>query len=71
VVGIDVHIGSQLTNLEPFALAYRKIAELVKALREDGHDISRLDLGGGLGIPYSRSTEVPPLPMEYGALIKR
>jgi len=71
VVGIDVHIGSQLTNLEPFALAYRKIAELVKALREDGHDISRLDLGGGLGIPYSRSNEVPPLPMEYGALIKR
>ena len=70
VVGIDVHIGSQLTELEPFRLAYRKVAELTETLRADGHDIQRLDLGGGLGIPYTRSNEAPPLPVEYGALIK-
>ena len=71
IVGIDVHIGSQLTDLEPFALAYRKIAELTHILREDGHDIKRLDLGGGLGIPYSRSNETLPLPKDYGDVIKR
>ena len=70
VVGIDVHIGSQLTELEPFGLAYKKVAELTGQLRADGHDIRRLDLGGGLGIPYTRSNEAPPLPLEYGALIK-
>ena len=70
VVGIDVHIGSQLTELEPFRLAYEKVAELTEALRADGHEISRLDLGGGLGIPYARSNEAPPLPTEYGQLIK-
>ena len=71
VVGIDVHIGSQLTDLEPFAKAYRKIAELTHILRQDGHEINRLDLGGGLGIPYSRSNETLPLPKDYGDLIKR
>ncbi|MBR9890223.1 diaminopimelate decarboxylase [bacterium] len=71
VVGIDVHIGSQLTELEPFAMAYRKVAELTEALRGDGHEITRLDLGGGLGIPYTRSNEAPPLPVEYGAMIER
>ena len=70
VVGIDVHIGSQLTELEPFRLAYRKVAELTEALRGDGHEIIRLDLGGGLGIPYTRSNEAPPLPVEYGAMIR-
>jgi diaminopimelate decarboxylase len=70
VVGIDVHIGSQLTDLEPFRLAYRKVAELTAMLRADGHDIRRLDLGGGLGIPYTRSNEAPPLPVEYGAMIR-
>ena len=70
VIGIDVHIGSQLTELEPFRLAYEKVAELTETLRADGHDISRLDLGGGLGIPYARSNEAPPLPTEYGQLIK-
>ncbi|MEM9873131.1 MAG: diaminopimelate decarboxylase, partial [Pseudomonadota bacterium] len=53
VIGIDVHIGSQLTELEPFELAYRKVADLTHQLRADGHDIRRLDLGGGLGIPYT------------------
>jgi len=71
VIGIDVHIGSQLTDLEPYELAYRKVADLTKQLRADGHTIKRLDLGGGLGIPYTRSNEAPPLPSEYGALIKR
>jgi len=71
VVGIDVHIGSQLTDLEPFELAYQKVAELTEVLRADGHDIIRLDLGGGLGIPYARSNEAPPTPTDYGALIQR
>lgn len=71
VIGIDVHIGSQLTDLAPFELAYRKVAELTEQLRADGHDIRRLDLGGGLGIPYTRSNEAPPLPSDYGDLIKR
>ncbi|MFT7594538.1 MAG: diaminopimelate decarboxylase [Paracoccaceae bacterium] len=71
VIGIDVHIGSQLTELEPFEQAYLKVAELTEVLRADGHNIRRLDLGGGLGIPYARSNEAPPLPTDYGALIKR
>jgi diaminopimelate decarboxylase len=70
VIGIDVHIGSQLTQLEPFELAYRKVAELTETLRADGHNIRRLDLGGGLGIPYTRSNEAPPLPTDYGAMVK-
>ncbi|GGL54003.1 diaminopimelate decarboxylase [Wenxinia marina] len=70
-IGIDVHIGSQLTDLAPFEQAYRKVAELTETLRADGHGIERLDLGGGLGIPYERSNSAPPLPVEYGALIKR
>jgi len=70
-VGIDVHIGSQLTELEPFETAYGKVAELTRALRAGGHDIRRLDLGGGLGIPYERSNKAPPLPLEYGEVIRR
>ena len=71
VIGIDVHIGSQLTELEPFEQAYLKVADLTRRLRAEGHTITRLDLGGGLGIPYERSNAAPPLPSEYGALIKR
>ena len=71
VVGIDVHIGSQLTELAPFEAAYRKVAELTHAFRADGHAIERLDLGGGLGIPYAASNEVPPLPMDYGEVVRR
>ncbi|MDW4499044.1 diaminopimelate decarboxylase [Sulfitobacter sp. D35] len=71
VVGIDVHIGSQLTELEPFEQAYTKVAELTEILRGDGHDIRRLDLGGGLGIPYVRDNLAPPLPLDYGAMVKR
>lgn len=71
VIGIDVHIGSQLTDLEPFEQAYVKVAELTRQLRADGHTIQRLDLGGGLGIPYERSNQAPPLPLEYGEVIRR
>ncbi len=70
VIGIDVHIGSQLTQLAPYGQAYAKVAELTRQLRADGHEITRLDLGGGLGIPYTRSNEAPPLPTEYGQLVQ-
>jgi diaminopimelate decarboxylase len=71
VVGIDVHIGSQLTDLAPFEAAFEKVADLTRTLRADGHTITRVDLGGGLGIPYTRSNEAPPLPSDYGAMIQR
>ena len=71
IVGVDVHIGSQLTDLEPFEAAFLKVRELTQALRADGHSITRLDLGGGLGIPYARSNDAPPLPLEYGEVIRR
>ena len=70
-IAIDVHIGSQLTDLAPFEQAYQKVADLTRQLREDGHAISRLDLGGGLGIPYTRDNQAPPLPSDYGDLIRR
>jgi diaminopimelate decarboxylase len=69
-VGVDVHIGSQLTDLAPFRAAYRLVASLTEALRADGHAIERLDLGGGLGIPYARSNLAPPVPLEYGQVIR-
>jgi diaminopimelate decarboxylase len=69
VVGIDVHIGSQLTELEPYGLAYEMVAELTKVLRADGHEITRLDLGGGLGITYKNINDTPPTPEEYAALV--
>src|SRR5690606_35905836 len=71
VVGIDVHIGSQLTDLAPYEQAYTKVAELTRLLRADGHDIRRLDLGGGLGIPYERTNAAPPLPLDHGAVVRR
>lgn len=70
VMGIDVHIGSQLTDLAPYQSAFAKVAELTGQLRADGHDIRRLDLGGGLGIPYRRDNEAPPLPFDYGRVIR-
>ena len=71
VVGVDLHIGSQLTELAPFEAAFTRAAALTRELRAAGHDIRRLDLGGGLGIPYRRAHEAPPLPFDYGALIRR
>jgi diaminopimelate decarboxylase len=71
IVGIDVHIGSQITELEPFETAFRRIGELVGALRSDGHAITRLDLGGGLGVPYEHDNNPPPDPTTYGAMVTR
>ncbi|MGF1553683.1 MAG: diaminopimelate decarboxylase [Paracoccaceae bacterium] len=71
VVGVDVHIGSQLTALNPFEAAFARVAELTRQLRGEGHAIRRLDLGGGLGIPYAATNDAPPLPFDYGALIRR
>jgi diaminopimelate decarboxylase len=71
IVGIDVHIGSQLTDLEPFAAAFEKVADLTRTLRADGHSITRLDLGGGLGVPYENNNMPPPDPAAYGKVVAR
>ena len=71
IVGVDLHIGSQLTELAPFEVAFTRLAELTRALRADGHPIRRIDLGGGLGIPYARANDAPPLPFDYGELVRR
>lgn len=71
IQGVDLHIGSQLTELAPFEQAFVRIVELVEQLRADGHEIRVLDLGGGLGIPYDRAEEKPPLPVEYGQMVER
>jgi diaminopimelate decarboxylase len=71
VAGVDVHIGSQITDLEPFESAFRLVADFVRELRADGHAISHVDLGGGLGIPYLDDNDPPPDPEAYGALVKR
>lgn len=68
VVGIDVHIGSQIVDLEPFERAFGKVVDLAAQLRADGHTISRLDLGGGLGVPYIVNNEPPPDPSAYGRM---
>ena len=68
VSGVDVHIGSQITQLGPFRQAFGKLAELVRLLRSEGHEISHIDLGGGLGVPYA-SSDTPPLPAEYGKVV--
>ncbi len=70
IVGIDVHIGSQLTELAPFRAAFDRVASLVGELRAAGHAIDRLDLGGGLGIPYDTASPTPPSPDAYGAMVK-
>ena len=69
VTGIDMHIGSQITELQPFEDAFRLLRELVEVLREDGHVISHVDIGGGLGIPY-REDNNPPLPDAYAHIVK-
>ncbi|MBV9046429.1 MAG: diaminopimelate decarboxylase, partial [Alphaproteobacteria bacterium] len=71
IVGVDVHIGSQIVDLAPFEAAFTKVVELAKVLRADGHTISRLDLGGGLGVPYITNNEPPPDPAAYGAMATR
>jgi diaminopimelate decarboxylase len=71
VSGVDMHIGSQITDLDPFGNAFALLAEFVQTLRADGHTISHVDLGGGLGIPYRDDNEPPPLPDAYAAVVKR
>ena len=72
-VGIDIHIGSQITDLTPFRRAFEKVGDLLQKLRANGHDIRRLDLGGGLGVPYMRDGDgdnaLPPDPGAYAQLI--
>jgi diaminopimelate decarboxylase len=69
--GVDMHIGSQITDLAPFDDAFALLSEFVRALRGDGHAISHIDLGGGLGIPYREDNEPPPHPDAYAAMVKR
>ena len=71
VQGVAVHIGSQLTSLEPFASAFTHIGELISRLRDAGHDIRVGDLGGGLGVPYDPDQPHPPSPADYGAMVQR
>jgi diaminopimelate decarboxylase len=71
VTGTDVHIGSQITDLSKMETAFRILSEFVQTLRADGHTISHVDFGGGLGIPYYMDREAPPAPDAYAAMVKR
>jgi diaminopimelate decarboxylase len=71
VTGVDMHIGSQITDLDPFGNAFTLLAEFVRELRADGHAIRHVDLGGGLGIPYRDDNEPPPHPEAYADVVKR
>jgi diaminopimelate decarboxylase len=70
VVGVDVHIGSQITELDPFRAAFQRVVGLIAELRADGHRITRADLGGGLGVPYRLDNAPPPDPAAYGEVIR-
>jgi diaminopimelate decarboxylase len=71
VTGVDIHIGSQITDLGPMEAAFRILADFVTTLRADGHAISHVDFGGGLGIPYHLDRTAPPAPSAYAAMVKR
>ena len=71
VSGIDMHIGSQIVELEPFDEAFDRLADLVRKLRAKGHTIDHIDLGGGLGVPYRRDNAPPPEPPAYAEIVKR
>ncbi len=71
ITGVDMHIGSQITDLGRLETAYRILSDFVHVLRADGHTISHIDFGGGLGIPYHMDREAPPTPDLYGAMVKR
>jgi diaminopimelate decarboxylase len=71
VTGVDMHIGSQITELAPFEQAFKLMGELVVRLKEEGHNIRHVDLGGGLGVPYRGDNDIPPHPDEYAAMVKR
>ncbi len=68
-VGVDVHIGSQIGDLVPMRAAFEKVIGLIKELREAGHDLTRIDVGGGLGIPYKAGDDMPP-PSAYAQMIR-
>lgn len=70
VQGVAVHIGSQLTDLTPFRQAFHRVRDLVAMLRADGIAIRRVDLGGGLGVPYEPDAGLPPLPADYGQVVR-
>jgi diaminopimelate decarboxylase len=70
VAGVDMHIGSQITELSPFADAFALLSDFVQELRADGHTISHVDLGGGLGIPYRDGDDIPPDPAAYAKVVK-
>ncbi len=69
--GIDMHIGSQITDLVPFDRAFGRLEGLIRQLREDGHVIEHVDLGGGLGIPYRKDNMPPPDPGAYADIVKK
>jgi len=71
VTGVDMHIGSQITDLGPMEAAFRLLAEFVTVLRGDGHTISHVDFGGGLGVPYYEDRAAPPEPIAYAEMVKR
>lgn len=71
IAGVDMHIGSQIIDLQPFDDAYALLAEFVGTLRADGHNIDHVDVGGGLGIPYRDDNEPPPEPLRYAEVVKR
>lgn len=71
VCGIDTHIGSQITELEPFDSAFSRLGELIGELRDRGHVIDHVDLGGGLGIPYRADNQPPPDPAAYSKIVKQ
>jgi diaminopimelate decarboxylase len=71
VSGVDAHIGSQITDLQPFDDAFTLMAELVSQLRADGHDLTHVDMGGGLGVPYQHDNSPPPLPVAYAEIVRR
>ena len=70
IVGVDMHIGSQIDSLAPFEAAIEKVGGLISDLRAKGHTITSFDIGGGLGIPYGDNSKTPPPPSEYGAMVK-
>jgi diaminopimelate decarboxylase len=71
VCGVDMHIGSQIVDMRPFDRAFSLLADFVRALRADGHDIDHVDLGGGLGIPYRFDNDPPPVPERYAEIVAR
>jgi diaminopimelate decarboxylase len=71
VTGVDMHIGSQITQLQPFSDAFALLSRFVRTLRADGHGIEHVDLGGGLGIPYRHDRSPPPDPAAYADVVKR